>query len=71
MARRRRGLQPRVGLRLPTRPEQRVLPQAELRDLKLPARLHRSSGHRIRAGASPIVAAEHLERAPPQRLGST
>src|SRR5262249_61265286 len=40
MARRRRGIQPRVRLRPLTRAEQRVL-REKLRDLKLPARLHR------------------------------
>ena len=40
MARRRRGIQSRVRLRPLTRAEQRVL-RGKLRDLKLPARLHR------------------------------
>ena len=40
MARRRRGIQPRVRLRPLTRSEQRVL-REKLRDLKLPVRLHR------------------------------
>jgi hypothetical protein len=40
MARRRRGIQPKVRLRPLTRSEQRVL-RAKLRDLTLPARLHR------------------------------
>jgi hypothetical protein len=40
MARRRRGIQPKVRLRPLTRSEQRVL-REKLRDLRLPARLHR------------------------------
>src|SRR5262245_65292041 len=40
MARRRRGIQPTVRLRPLTRSEQRLL-RVKLRDLKLPARLHR------------------------------
>ena len=59
MARRRRGIQPKVRLRPLTRPEQRVL-RAKLRNLKLPARLHRR--YQIVAAARDAVSVPAVAR---------
>jgi len=58
MARRRRGIQSKVRLRPLTRSEQRIL-REKLRDLKLPARLHRryqivAAAHEV--ASVPVVA---------------